>query len=61
MLGYDKPLDLMASDHRGSFEHDLFGATEPVSNEVRDIIDARRGAKSAAGASSSAAGDRASR
>jgi myo-inositol catabolism protein IolC len=34
-LGYDKPLYLMAFDHRGSFEHDLFGATEPVSAEVR--------------------------
>jgi hypothetical protein len=30
MLGYDKPLCLMAPDHRGPFEHDLFGATEPV-------------------------------
>jgi len=37
-LGYDKPLYLMAFDHRGSFEHDLFGATEPVSAEVRDGI-----------------------
>jgi myo-inositol catabolism protein IolC len=34
-LGYDKPLYLMAFDHRGSFEHDLFGAAEPVSAEVR--------------------------
>jgi hypothetical protein len=50
MLGYDKPLYLIAFDHRGSFEHDLPGATEPV----------YRGAKSAAGASS-AADDRASR
>ena len=25
-LGYDKPFYLMAFDHRGSFEHDLFGA-----------------------------------
>jgi myo-inositol catabolism protein IolC len=33
-LGYDKPLYLMAFDHRGSFEHDLFGASEPVSAEV---------------------------
>ena len=24
-LGYDKPLYLMAFDHRGSFEQDLFG------------------------------------
>ncbi len=71
MLGYDKPLYLMAFDHRGSFEHDLFGATEPVSDEVRDgiisawyrdVIDAYRGAESPAaasslGASSSAASD----
>jgi myo-inositol catabolism protein IolC len=33
-LGYDKPLYLMAFDHRGSFEHGLFGATPPVSVEV---------------------------
>jgi 5-dehydro-2-deoxygluconokinase len=37
-LGYDKPLYLMAFDHRGSFEHDLFGAQEPVSEEVSDGI-----------------------
>ncbi len=37
-LGYDKPLYLMAFDHRGSFEHDLLGATEPVSAQVRDGI-----------------------
>lgn len=37
-LGYDKPLYLMAFDHRGSFEHDLFGAKEPVSAEVHDGI-----------------------
>jgi len=37
-LGYDKPLYLMAFDHRGSFEHDLFGAAEPVSPDVRDGI-----------------------
>lgn len=37
-LGYDKPLYLMAFDHRGSFEHDLFGATEPVPPRVRDGI-----------------------
>ena len=24
--GYSKPLYLLALDHRGSFEHDLFGA-----------------------------------
>jgi myo-inositol catabolism protein IolC len=41
-LGYDKPLYLMAFDHRGSFEHDLFGAAEPVSAEVRaGIIDVK--------------------
>jgi myo-inositol catabolism protein IolC len=33
-LGYDKPLYLIAFDHRGSFEHGLFGATPPVSAEV---------------------------
>jgi myo-inositol catabolism protein IolC len=37
-LGYAKPLYLMAFDHRGSFEHDLFGASEPVSAQVRDGI-----------------------
>jgi myo-inositol catabolism protein IolC len=37
-LGYDKTLYLMAFDHRGSFEHDLFGATEPVPPQVRDGI-----------------------
>ncbi len=35
MLGYDKPLYLMAFDHRGSFEQGLFGASPPVSPEVR--------------------------
>lgn len=30
MLGYDKPLYLMAFDRRGSFEHDLSGATPAV-------------------------------
>jgi myo-inositol catabolism protein IolC len=37
-LGYDKPLYLMAFDHRGSFEQDLFGAAEPVPAQVRDGI-----------------------
>jgi myo-inositol catabolism protein IolC len=37
-LGYGKPLYLMAFDHRGSFEKDLFGATEPVPADVRDGI-----------------------
>jgi len=63
MLGYDKPLYLMAFDHRGSFEHDLFGATEPVPDKVRDgiisvkkiIFDAHEQAR-AAGAPASASG-----
>jgi myo-inositol catabolism protein IolC len=37
-LGYDKPLYLMAFDHRGSFEHGLFGATPPVSAQVHEGI-----------------------
>ena len=37
-LGYAKPLYLLAFDHRGSFERDLFGATPPVSDEVRSGI-----------------------
>ncbi len=37
-LGYDKTLYLMAFDHRGSFEHGLFGATPPISAEVHDGI-----------------------
>jgi 5-dehydro-2-deoxygluconokinase len=37
-LGYDKPLYLMAFDHRGSFEHDLFGASEPVTPQVHEGI-----------------------
>ena len=36
--GYDKPLYLVAFDHRGSFEKDLFGASEPVPPDVRDGI-----------------------
>jgi myo-inositol catabolism protein IolC len=41
-LGYDRPLYLLAFDHRGSFEQGLFGATPPISAEVRDgIIDAK--------------------
>jgi myo-inositol catabolism protein IolC len=41
-LGYDQPLYLLAFDHRGSFEKGLFGATEPVSAEVKaGIIDAK--------------------
>jgi myo-inositol catabolism protein IolC len=34
-LGYDKPLYLLAFDHRGSFEKDLFHASPPISDEVR--------------------------
>ncbi len=37
-LGYDKRLFLMAFDHRASFEKGLFGATPPLSAEVRDGI-----------------------
>ena len=36
--GYSKPLYLLAFDHRGSFEHDLFGAPHPVPDEVRARI-----------------------
>jgi myo-inositol catabolism protein IolC len=41
-LGYDKPLYLMAFDHRGSFEQGLFGATPPVSAEVHAKISAAK-------------------
>jgi myo-inositol catabolism protein IolC len=41
-LGYDQPLYLLAFDHRGSFEQGLFGAKEPVSDDVRaGIVDAK--------------------
>ena len=41
-LGYDRSLYLLAFDHRGSFEHGLFGATPPISDKVRQgIIDAK--------------------
>jgi myo-inositol catabolism protein IolC len=41
-LGYSKPLYLLAFDHRGSFERDLFDAPHPVPPEARDgIIDAK--------------------
>ena len=33
-LGYDRPLDLVAFDHRSSFSKGLFGATEPLSPEI---------------------------
>src|SRR5262249_51302439 len=35
VVGYSKPLYLLAFDHRGSFERDLFGASHPISDEVR--------------------------
>jgi myo-inositol catabolism protein IolC len=37
-LGYSKPLYLLAFDHRGSFEHDLYGVSPPVSDEVHASI-----------------------
>ena len=37
-LGYSKRLFLLAFDHRASFEKGLFGATPPLSAEVRDAI-----------------------
>ena len=41
-LGYEKPLYLLAFDHRGSFEHDLFHASQPISEAVRaGIVDAK--------------------
>ena len=41
-LGYDKPLYLLAFDHRDSFEKGLFGTKEPVSADVRaGIVDAK--------------------
>jgi myo-inositol catabolism protein IolC len=37
-LGYRERLFLLAFDHRASFEKGLFGATPPLSTEVRDSI-----------------------
>jgi 5-dehydro-2-deoxygluconokinase len=34
-LGYRKPLDIVAFDHRSSFAKGLFGASEPVPPEIR--------------------------
>ena len=43
-LGYTKPLYLLAFDHRGSFERDLFGASPPISDNVRAAVaDAKEG------------------
>jgi myo-inositol catabolism protein IolC len=42
-LGYDQPLYILAFDHRGSFERDLFQASAPVSAQVHaEIEDAKR-------------------
>src|SRR5215471_4843790 len=42
-LGYDQPLYVLAFDHRGSFERDLFQAKAPVTSEVHaGIEDAKR-------------------
>lgn len=41
-LGYDRPLYLLAFDHRGSFEKGLFGATAPITSTVHaGIVDAK--------------------
>jgi myo-inositol catabolism protein IolC len=41
-LGYRRPLYLLAFDHRGSFEHDLFHASAPLSDRARaGIVDAK--------------------
>ena len=41
-LGYDRPLYLLAFDHRGSFEKGLFGATAPITPTVHaGIVDAK--------------------
>jgi myo-inositol catabolism protein IolC len=37
--GYSTPLYLLAFDHRASFERGLFGASPPLSPEVRDGIE----------------------
>jgi myo-inositol catabolism protein IolC len=37
-LGYQQPLDIVAFDHRSSFSKGLFGASAPVSTEVRARI-----------------------
>jgi 5-dehydro-2-deoxygluconokinase len=41
-LGYSRPLYLLAFDHRGSPEHDRFGAPHPVPGEVRAGISGAR-------------------
>jgi 5-dehydro-2-deoxygluconokinase len=42
-LGYDKPLYILAFDHRGSFQKKFFGVTgEPSAEETAKISDAKR-------------------
>jgi myo-inositol catabolism protein IolC len=42
-LGYDKPLYILAFDHRGSFQKKFFGVTgEPNAEETARISDAKR-------------------
>ncbi len=42
-LGYDKPLYILAFDHRGSFQKKFFGVTgEPTPEEAARISDAKR-------------------
>jgi 5-dehydro-2-deoxygluconokinase len=42
-LGYDKPLYILAFDHRGSFQKKFFGVTgEPTAEETERISDAKR-------------------
>ena len=42
-LGYDKPLYILAFDHRGSFQKKFFGVTgEPNDEETARISDAKR-------------------
>jgi myo-inositol catabolism protein IolC len=41
--GYDKPLYMLAFDHRGSFQRDLFGIEgDPSAEQVERISDAKR-------------------
>jgi len=41
-IGYTKPLDRLAFDHRASFERDLFGASHPIPDKIRaGITDAK--------------------
>jgi hypothetical protein len=42
-LGYDKPLHILAFDHRGSFLNNFFGVTgEPNEEETARISEAKR-------------------